>query len=243
MSIDVPFTKANLEFYLKELAKEYRKRGRGTQAEIILVGGASVLINYGFRMVSYDIDADYNAPSIMKEAINAVGDKFGLPNGWVNADFKKTTSYSPKIIQYSEYYKTFSSVLMVRTVRAEYLVAMKLVSGRQYKKDLSDIAGIILEQQKAGKPLSYEMIDNAVCNLYGGWQDVPDYAKEILDRILSSDQLEQLFISLSEDEEEVKETLKEMNIKYPNAIKQENINDVIATLKSKKHQRDDIDKK
>ncbi len=26
----------------------------------------------------------------MKEAINAVEDKFGLPNGWVNADFKKT---------------------------------------------------------------------------------------------------------------------------------------------------------
>lgn len=28
MSIDVPFTKANLEYYLKELAKEYKKRGR-----------------------------------------------------------------------------------------------------------------------------------------------------------------------------------------------------------------------
>ena len=35
MSIDVPFTKANLEYYLKELAKEYKKRGKGTPAEMI----------------------------------------------------------------------------------------------------------------------------------------------------------------------------------------------------------------
>lgn len=243
MSIDVPFTKANLEYYLKELAKEYKKRGRGTPAEMILVGGASVLINYEFRMASYDIDADYNAPSVMKEAINVVGDKYGLPNGWVNADFKKTASYSPKIVQYSQYYKTFSGVLMIRTVRAEYLVAMKLVSGRQYKKDLSDIAGIVLEQKKAEKPLSYEMIDKAICNLYGGWQDVSDYAKAVLDRVLSSDDLEKLFISLSEDEAEAKEALAEMNVKYPNVVKQDNVNDIIAAIKAKKLKSNDKDER
>ena len=43
MSIDVPFTKENLEGYLKELAKEYKKRGRGMPAEMILVGGACPL--------------------------------------------------------------------------------------------------------------------------------------------------------------------------------------------------------
>lgn len=241
MSINVPFTKANLEYYLKELAKEYKKRGRGIPAEMILVGGAAVLINYEFRMASYDIDADYDAPSVMKEAINAVGDKFGLPNGWVNANFKKTASYSPKIVQYSEYYKTLSGVLMIRTVRAEYLVAMKLVSGRQYKKDLSDIAGIVLEQKKAGAPLSYEMIDKAMYHLYGGWQNVSEYAKEILDRVLASEQLEQLFISLSEDEKEAKEALAEINVKYPNAVKQDNVNDIIAALKSKKRQSDKKD--
>lgn len=243
MSIDVPFTKANLEYYLKELAKEYKKRGRGTPAEMILVGGASVLINYEFRMASYDIDADYNAPSVMKEAINVVGDKYGLPNGWVNADFKKTASYSPKIVQYSQYYKIFSGILMIRTVRAEYLVAMKLVSGRQYKKDLSDIAGIVLEQKKAEKPLSYEMIDKAICNLYGGWQDVSDYAKEVLDRVLSSDDLEKLFISLSEDEAEAKEALAEMNVKYPNVVKQDNVNDIIAAIKAKKLKSNDKDER
>lgn len=44
------FTKDNLDNYLKELAKEYRKLvGKNMPAEIILIGGASILTNYGFR--------------------------------------------------------------------------------------------------------------------------------------------------------------------------------------------------
>ncbi len=243
MSIEVPFTKENLEYYLKELAKEYKKRGRGIPAEMILVGGASVLINYDFRMMSYDIDADYEAYSVMKEAINAVGDRLGLPTGWVNDDFKKTVSYTPKIVQYSAYYKTFSGVLQIRTVKAEYLVAMKLVSGRQYKKDLSDIAGILYEQQTAGDPLSYERIDKAVHDLYGGWQDISEYAKEILDRILACNDLKALFIELSEDEKSAKEALLEVQKKYPNAVKEDNVDDIIAAAMRKKKERMDRDER
>lgn len=239
MSIDVPFTKENLEGYLKELAKEYKKRGRGFPAEMILVGGASVLINYQFRAASYDIDASYESPAIMKEAINAVGDKFGLPNGWVNDEFKRTASYTPKIVQYSEYYRTFSGVLQIRTIRAEYLVAMKLVSGRQYKKDLSDIAGIVYEQQIAGKPLSYEMIDKAVCNLYGNWDNIEEYARNLIDKILACDDLKALFIELSEDEKAAKEALVEINKKYPNAVKKDNVNDIIAATLKKKREREE----
>lgn len=83
------------------------------------------------------------------------------------------------------------------------------------------------------------MIDKAVCNLYGGWQSISDYAKEVLDRVLSSENLEQLFISLSEDEAEAKEALAEMNVKYPNVIKQDNVNDIIAALKLKKRKNDE----
>jgi hypothetical protein len=239
MSIDVPFTKENLEGYLKELAKEYKKRGRGFPAEMILVGGASVLINYQFRAASYDIDASYESSAIMKEAINAVGDKFGLPNGWVNDDFKRTASYTPKIVQYSEYYRTFSGVLQIRTIRAEYLVAMKLVSGRQYKKDLSDIAGIVYEQQMAGKPLSYKMIDKAVCNLYGNWDNIEEYARNLIDKILACDDLKALFVELSEDEKAAKEALVDINKKYPNAVKKDNVNDIIAATLKKKREREE----
>ncbi len=73
-------------------------------AEIILIGGASVVINYGFREMTYDVDAIINAASTMKDAISAVEDRFGLPNGWLlNTDFMMTSSYTPKITQFSTY--------------------------------------------------------------------------------------------------------------------------------------------
>lgn len=50
MSFEQEFTKDNLDIYLKELAKELRKIDRsGMPVEIILVGGAAILENYGFR--------------------------------------------------------------------------------------------------------------------------------------------------------------------------------------------------
>lgn len=65
----------------------------------------------------------------MKQAVNNVGDRLDLPNGWLNTDFMKTKSYSSKLREHSVYYKTFSNVLTVRTVTAEYLIAMKLMAG------------------------------------------------------------------------------------------------------------------
>ena len=89
--------KQSLDSYLKELGKEFRKlSGKNMPAEIILIGGAAILANYGFRDMTADVDAVIHASSAMKEAINHVGDKNGLPYGWLNDDFLHTESYSPK---------------------------------------------------------------------------------------------------------------------------------------------------
>lgn len=237
MSIETPFTKENLETYLKEVAKEYRKRSGAQKAEMILVGGASVLINYDFRESTYDIDADYYPASAMKEAVNIVGDRFDLPVGWLNTDFKQTASYTPKIRQYSEYYKTFSNVLEIRTVRAEYLVAMKLVSGRRYQKDLSDVIGILYEQQRAGNPLDTGKIDTAMNQLYGGWEHVDAFAKELLEKALTCSDLESLFLEQSEDEKAARTVLLEINRKYPKEIQEDNANDIIEIALKKMQQK------
>lgn len=132
MSSDFIFTKENLDICLRELGKEFRKlNGTAMKAEITLIGGAAILANYGFRDSTYDVDAIIQASSAMKDAVNRVGDKMGLPNGWLNADFTRTSSYSPKLTTFSTYYKTFSHVLTVRTISGAYLVAMKLMAGRQ----------------------------------------------------------------------------------------------------------------
>ena len=110
MSAETPITKENLDTYLKELAKQFRKlNGKAMPAEITLIGGASILINYGFRDSTYDVDALIHASSAMKDAINYVTDTLGLPNGWLNEDFKNTKSYTPRLVNYSKYYRTFSN--------------------------------------------------------------------------------------------------------------------------------------
>ena len=101
------FNRNNIDHYLYEIAKEYKKRNKiYNEAEITLIGGASMLINYNFRNMTTDIDALIKASSTMKEIINKIGDENNLPNGWLNDDFKNTKSYTPKIFQYSKFFDT-----------------------------------------------------------------------------------------------------------------------------------------
>ena len=236
MSSDMNFTKDNLDMYLKELAKEYKKRNRHIPAELILVGGASVLINYGFREMTTDIDAIVRAESVMKETINYVGDKFGLPNGWINTDFTKTDSYSRKLIEHSQYYRTYSNLVEIRTVKAEYLIAMKLIAGRKYKKDLSDIVGILNEQKKQGASLSYEMINKAVIELYGDWNKIDKMNIELLKAALKEENLDDMFTSVMKEEQEAKSIILEIDKNYPDVIKADNINEILEKAKAKKKQ-------
>ena len=240
MSVEKGFTKENLDYYLKELAKEFRKRnGKNMPAEIVLVGGAAILANYGFREMTYDIDAVITASSAMKGAVNAVGDRLGLPNGWLNADFKNTSSYSPKLSQYSKYYRTYSNVLNIRTISAEYLVAMKLMSGRRYKKDLSDIIGILSEQERRGEPLSYRQIDCAVRNLYGGWDDISEYAIQVLKAALDSENLKELFMEQEREEALSKQAVLQVQKYEGEKVKESNVEEIIQkALRKKRDSRD-----
>ena len=97
-----------------------------------IVGGAAILINYGFRNMTTDIDAIIQAGSAMSEAANLVSDIYGLPRNWLNSDFTDTSSYTDKLAYYSKPYKTFSNVLHIRVISGEYLIAMKLMAGRIY---------------------------------------------------------------------------------------------------------------
>lgn len=243
MSFDAKevFTKDNLDTYLRELAKEYRKRvGKNMPAEIVLIGGAAILANYGFRDMTTDVDAVIHAASSMKDAINSVGDRFGLPNGWLNADFMRTASYTPKLDQYSTYYRTFYNVLSVRTVTAEYLIAMKLRSGRQYKHDLSDVIGILAEHERRDMPISAEQIDTAVLNLYGGWDAIPNEAREFIRSLLQNGSYEQVYAEVVSEEQRAQNTLIEFEQDYPGAANEKNVDSILTSLKAKQESRASI---
>lgn len=233
MSSDQPLTKETIDQYLRALAKQFKKLGgKSMPAEIILVGGAAILLNYGFRASTYDIDAYIHASSIMKDAINYVGDTMGLPSGWLNDDFKKTSSYTPKLLTYSEYYKEFYQVLTVRTISGAYLVATKLMAYRPYKHDLSDIIGILLEHQKNNCPLTYAQISQAVCDLYGGWEALPHEAHELLLQILESTDLEALYKVYSDEEQSAKNALLSFDANYPNTLREDNIDEILEHLRA-----------
>ena len=232
------FTKENLNTYLKELGKEYKKiNGKSMPAEIILIGGAAILANYGFREMTTDVDAVIHAVSSMKEAVNHVGDKYNLPNGWLNADFMKTDSYSSKLDQYSVYYREFSNVLTVRTVSAEYLIAMKLCSGRKYKKDLSDVIGILAEHEKRGEPITIDRIDKAVTDLYGSWDMISEDSENFIHEAMEKGNFEKAYDEISAEETKTKSLLINFEQDYPGVANTANVNDILKNLKKKKENK------
>ena len=238
MSVEVPISKENLDTYLKALGKRFRKlNGAKFPAEIVLIGGASVLVNYGFRDVTYDADAIIFASSVMKEAITYVRDTFSLPHDWLNEGVKKTESYSEKLVEVSLYYKTYSNVLTVRTVAAEYLIAMKAMSGRQYKYDLSDIVGILMEHERNGSEISREVIDKAIEKLYGKKQ-LPDVSQRLLNDVFKHENYEKYYVKIRESEKVAKEYLVEFDRENPGDLKGESINSIIEMMRQRKSEPD-----
>lgn len=224
------FTKENLSMYLSALSKEYKRLGgRKMPVEIILIGGAAIIESYGFREMTTDIDAVLPSVSIMKEAINHVGDRFGLPNGWLNADFVHTESYSRRIGEFSKPYRTFSQVLNVRIVTGEYLIAMKLRSGRKYKNDLSDIVGILAEHTRNGNPIEYFQIDTAVRNLYGGWDGFSTDAISFLQDILKDRQYLTIYDTIRQGEMQAKEILLDFQQTYPGLMQENNVDRILES--------------
>lgn len=234
MSTEAPITKENLDTYLKELAKQFRKlNGKSIPAEITLIGGASILINYGFRDSTYDVDALIHASSAMKDAINYVTDSLGLPNGWLNEDFKNTKSYTPRLVNHSKYYRTFSNVLTVRTITGEYLIAMKLMAYRQYKHDVSDIVGILREQRNSGEPMTFEQINKAVTDLYDSWDNLPQNAQGMIQSILSNDDIDALYEAYAKEEASAKDALITFEDQYPDVLTENNLADILDHLLDK----------
>ena len=100
--------KEELEACFHELAQKLKRNLKGNKFsyELIIVGGASILLNYSFRPSTVDVDCLDINDALVKEIVNEIGDKHSLPNGWINTDFTKTSSYSPRLLQYSSFYKS-----------------------------------------------------------------------------------------------------------------------------------------
>ena len=232
------FTKENINLFFRDLSREYKRLGgKNIPVEIILIGGAAIIESYGFREMTTDIDAILPDVSIMREAINRVRDMHKLPKGWLNADFMKTASWSPKLRQYSVAYRTFNQVLNIRMVTGEYLIAMKLRSGRQYKNDLSDIIGILAEQKKMGSPITMEQIELAVTNLYGGWDGFSEESRQYIQQILAITDYQKAYDTVRNSEIQTSISLSQFQEAYPGILSKENLHSVIDNIIQHKEKR------
>lgn len=180
--------KENLDLYFSEFGKLLKKKvhNKNLSVEIVIVGGASVLLNYNFRDTTVDVDCIDVHNALMNEIVSEIALKHNLPTDWINTDFKKTESYSRKLINYSSYYKTFNGILNVRTIKGEYLIAMKIVSGRKYKNDYSDIYGIIKWHKDNKAIMTMSQIDRAIDELYLSHEKIDKDAYEFTSRIVEN---------------------------------------------------------
>ena len=198
------FTKKEIDSIFADIGKELKKKlkGKNFSYELIVAGGASILLNYSFRMSTIDIDCLDINDALMNEIVNSVGEKYQLPEGWINTDFIRTNSYTSKLVQYSSFYKNYANgALVVRTIKDEYLIAMKMVAARKYKHDYSDIFGIIKENSS----LSYEKVETAIKNLYGNTDVVSNDMKSFVNDLFNNSSLN--LFDLEKAEEANKEIL------------------------------------
>lgn len=236
MSADFKMTKGDMDFYLNELAKLLKKTyGKNFEAEIIVVGGGAIMASYSFRQMTADIDAIIQAKAQIKDEIYKVADKFNLPSDWLNSDFMRTDSYSAKLSQVSKFYKSFcNGILTVRVMDAEYLIAMKMKSFRPYKKDLSDVVGIIGEHIKLGSPINSIEIVKAYKTLYD--LELSTAAKEFLDRVYATKAIDQLYSDVCVYELNNKKSLVRFVEEYPKAPIEDNLGEIMKLLQNQERQ-------
>ena len=116
---------------------------------------------------------------------------------------------------------------------------MKLMAYRQYKHDISDIVGVLREQQKAGDPLSYERIEKAVTDLYDGWENLPADAQTMIRSILDNEDLDALFEAYANEEAAAKDALLTFEDQYPDVLKEDNLTDILNHLMVREREQEE----
>ena len=110
---------------------------------------------------------------------------------------------------------------------------MKLMAGRQYKYDLSDVIGILWEHAKAGKPMTLDLIKEAAANLYGDYNNLPERSRVFVEKALDSADYGSLYRRVRQMEKENKDILVQFEKDYPRAANKDNVNEIIAAIREK----------
>ena len=120
---------------LKLVGRELQQKG--TSAEIVLAGGAVMLLLIKSREITKDIDAYFGGDTqLIREAAQRVAIQEGLPSDWLNDSVKGFFYGTPPQIPLADF-----PGLRVYSVAPEYMVAMKALAGRT--EDVNDLKALV----------------------------------------------------------------------------------------------------
>ncbi len=138
--------KDDIEKYLQMVGEELYRQG--LTYEIVLLGGAVMLLEVGNRESTQDVDTFFlpDFTAIMKAAAS-VAEREGLPDGWLNSAAAGFT-YSFKEEPPKKLWKKFPG-LHVYTASLDYILVTKIMASRS--RDQSDILALAQKLQVANR--------------------------------------------------------------------------------------------
>ncbi len=140
--------------YLSMMNDELQKAGH--RGEIVLAGGAVMLLVIKSRAMTKDVDAYFGVQSDqIRKAARAVARKEGLPDDWLNDGVKGFFYGTPPQLQLASF-----SHLNVYTVTPEYMIAMKAVAGRS--GDIDDLKSLVRHVGIKSAEAALEIIEEYV---------------------------------------------------------------------------------
>ncbi len=125
----------HIETYFRLVGMRLQAQGR--HGEIVIVGGAAMVLKVQNRPSTRDVDAYFlNEKAAIQEAAEAVAREQDLPSDWLNEAMKGFLVSEPPLELWRDY-----PGLRVYLVSPAYLVAMKAMGGRP--QDDQDLEALI----------------------------------------------------------------------------------------------------
>lgn len=167
----------------KELCRKYRGLPMWFKEELYVAGGVCIMLMLGSRDSTFDIDAVWKTGDSMRECIEKVGDANGIGHNWCNSDFRKTKSYTDAIFTNSAVYKEYKR-LVIRLVKPELMLAMKLVAFCEHKQtDKDDCIALIEKLKSEGISIDSEYMLGLIRKYYGSTDILSSNAVEYITRV------------------------------------------------------------
>jgi hypothetical protein len=157
----------DIEAYLAELGQELQYLGVRHPLRILLVGGAYMLTQVRNRPTTNDIDVlledvDDTATSPLyrtfKTAVQTIARRNQIPSSWLNyviGDFLRDTGTVPQGTLWRRY-----AMLEVYVPPPEYILALKLLAGRQ--KDRDDIHALCQQLKIRTRKQAQRLVDRYI---------------------------------------------------------------------------------